>query len=95
MIGRSLAALSALCVIAGVVAGTRATVTPARVTPRVGDYWILAGDFHVHAFLGDGSLAPWTLRDEAAREGLDVFAVTNHNQAFTARRYRPITAGCD
>ena len=85
MIGRYLRALSALCVITGVLVGTRASTTPARVPPRVGDYWILAGDFHVHAFPGDGSLAPWTLRDEAAREGLDVFAVTNHNQAFTAR----------
>lgn len=52
---------------------------------HVGDYWILAGDFHVHAFVGDGSLAPWSLRDEAARTGLDVFAVTNHNQVFTAQ----------
>jgi hypothetical protein len=85
VIGPPLRAFSALCVIAGVLLGTRAAVTPARVPPRVGDYWILAGDFHVHAFPGDGSLAPWTLRDEAAREGLDVFAVTNHNQAFTAR----------
>jgi hypothetical protein len=46
---------------------------------------VLTGDFHVHAFPGDGSLAPWTLRHEAARAGLDVFAVTNHNMVFTAR----------
>src|SRR5262249_16018100 len=37
------------------------------------------------AFPGDGALTPWTLRDEARRAGLDVFAVTNHNRTFTAR----------
>jgi hypothetical protein len=83
--GRYLRAVSASCVIVGVLVGTRTTITPTRVPSRVGDYWILAGDFHVHAFPGDGSLAPWSLRDEAARERLDVFAVTNHNQVLTAR----------
>jgi predicted metal-dependent phosphoesterase TrpH len=52
---------------------------------RAGDYWVLSGDFHVHASPGDGALAPWALRREAARAGLDVVAVTNHNQAFTGR----------
>ena len=95
MIARYLGTLSALCVIAGVAVGTGVTTTPTRVPVRVGDYWILAGDFHVHAFPGDGSLAPWPLRDEAAREGLDVLAVTNHNQALTALFARQQASGSD
>jgi len=95
VIVRYLGTLSALCVIAGVAVGTCTTITPTRVPSRVGDYWLLAGDFHVHAFPGDGSLAPWPLRDEAARAGLDVFAVTNHNQALTAKFARQQARGSD
>jgi hypothetical protein len=46
---------------------------------------VLSGDFHVHAFVGDGGLAPWQLPVEAARRDLDVIAVTNHNQTLAAR----------
>jgi predicted metal-dependent phosphoesterase TrpH len=95
VIARYLATFSAACVIAGVTIGTGVTTTPTRAPSRVGDYSILAGDFHVHAFPGDGSLAPWPLRDEAAREGLDVFAVTNHNQALTAQFARQQASGSD
>jgi len=69
----------------GVTIGTLVDRVPTRTPPRAGDYYVLTGDFHVHAFPGDGSLAPWMLRKEAARAGLDVFAVTNHNMVFTAR----------
>jgi hypothetical protein len=58
---------------------------PERSPLRAGEYVVLAGDFHVHAFPGDGALAPWTLRQEAARAGLDVYTVSNHNRTFTAR----------
>jgi len=78
---RLAAALFLLAVVIGTVSNPRG----GRVPPRVGDYWLLAGDFHVHAFPGDGSLVPWLLRDAAAHAGLDVIAVTNHNQVFTAR----------
>lgn len=56
-----------------------------RAPRRVGDEWLLEGDFHVHAFPGDGSLAPWALRDAAVHAGLDVIAITNHNQLVAAR----------
>ena len=69
----------------GITIGTLADRVPARALKRAGDFYVLTGDFHVHAFPGDGSLAPWTLRQEASRAGLDVFAVTNHNMVFTAR----------
>jgi hypothetical protein len=53
---------------------------------RAGNGWVvLSGDFHVHAFVGDGGLAPWELPVEAARRNLDVIAVTNHNQMLAAR----------
>ncbi|HEY7190889.1 MAG TPA: CehA/McbA family metallohydrolase [Vicinamibacterales bacterium] len=77
--------LSAVVLVAAVAIGTLTDRVPSRSPRRAGEYVILEGDFHVHAFPGDGALAPWTLRDAAARDGLDVFAVTNHNRTFTAR----------
>ena len=51
---------------------------------------VLRADFHVHAFPGDGLLPAWELADEANRRGIDVVAITNHNQtlaaSFAARR---------
>jgi hypothetical protein len=70
---------------AGLVIGSLAdTVTP-RTPPVHDGYQILAADFHVHGFPGDGALAPWMLRSEAARQGLDVIAITNHNRMGAAR----------
>ena len=43
---------------------------------------ILEADLHVHPFPGDGALPVWELRREAARRGLDVIAVTAHNNRF-------------
>ncbi|HZB25306.1 MAG TPA: CehA/McbA family metallohydrolase [Vicinamibacterales bacterium] len=48
-------------------------------------YTVLTADLHVHAFPGDGVLPAWELRKEAARRGLDVIAITNHNQSIAAR----------
>jgi len=78
-------ATSAFVLAAAIVIGTLADHVPSRSPRRAGEYVVLEGDFHVHAFPGDGALAPWTLRDAAARERLDVFAVTNHNRTFTSR----------
>ena len=72
-------------ILVGAVIGTATDRVPSRQVLRAGEYWVLAGDFHVHASPGDGALSPWMLRDEAARAGLDVIAVTNHNQSFTGR----------
>jgi hypothetical protein len=87
--------LAASVLVAGVALGTLSDRLPRRLPLRAGDYWILAGDFHVHAFPGDGGLAPWTLRDEAAHAGLDVIAVTNHNQVLAARLARWVTERSD
>lgn len=39
----------------------------------------LKGDFHAHSTRSDGLLAPDLLIEEAEREGLDFFAITDHN----------------
>src|SRR5688500_11539323 len=72
-------------ILVGAVIGTATDWVAPRPAVRAGEYWVLSGDFHVHASPGDGALSPWMLRDEAARAGLDVIAVTNHNQSFTGR----------
>jgi predicted metal-dependent phosphoesterase TrpH len=79
------AAVAGLVLAAGLVLGTLADGGPATTPPVDGGYWILAADFHVHGFPGDGALSPWVLRREAARQGLDVITITNHNQTFAAR----------
>lgn len=48
-------------------------------------YQILAADFHVHAFPGDGALVASDLAREARRRHLDVVAITNHNQTLAGR----------
>ena len=77
--------LAAVALIAGVTIGTLADRVPRRTPLQSGEYLILSADFHVHAAPGDGSLTPTELRDEAARAGLDVIAITNHNQFVAAR----------
>jgi hypothetical protein len=69
----------------GLVVGTSVESRPDPTARRARGYWILAADFHVHAFPGDGALPPWALRHEAARLGLDVLTVSNHNRVSTAR----------
>jgi predicted metal-dependent phosphoesterase TrpH len=74
-----------LLLLIGIVVGTIGGRTAVRVAPTVDGYQIVTGDFHVHSFFGDGALPPWELRREAARRGLDVIAITNHNQTFASR----------
>jgi predicted metal-dependent phosphoesterase TrpH len=79
--------------LAGLLAGTLEPRAAAREPLRSGGDWMLAVDFHVHGFPGDGALAPWLLRDEAVRAGLDAFVLTNHNRVSTARAARRMFAG--
>jgi hypothetical protein len=41
--------------------------------------FVLAADLHVHPYPGDGALPVWELQREAARRGIDVIAITGHN----------------
>ena len=81
-----IARASAVLLIAGALGGSLAgTGLPSRTPARDGEFFVLAGDFHVHGFPGDGALPAWALRDEARRRGLDVIAFTNHNQRLAGR----------
>lgn len=84
------AALAAI--LGGLLAGSLGAAPPEIVPRRGGGYEIIDADFHVHGFAGDGTLAPWALRREVQRAGIEVFALTNHNQTFTARFARWLTA---
>jgi predicted metal-dependent phosphoesterase TrpH len=85
---------AALCA-AGLAIGTISDERPASASIRSGEFWILRGDFHVHAFPGDGSLTPPVLREEARRAGLDVIAITNHNQAVTGQLAQWLTGNTE
>ena len=81
-----IARASAVLLVAGAMAGSLAGAgAPPRTPARDGEFFVLAGDFHVHGFPGDGALPAWALRDEARRRGLDVMAFTNHNQRLAGR----------
>jgi hypothetical protein len=92
---RLLRTIATLALIAGIIIGTASDRSPRRETVRSGEYLILAGDFHVHAAPGDGTLTPGELRDEAVRAGIDVFAVTNHNQFLAPRLVAWLTPSAD
>jgi hypothetical protein len=51
---------------------------------------ILAADFHVHAYPGDGALLPWDLARAAADARLDVIAITSHNQMLGIHHTAPL-----
>jgi hypothetical protein len=77
----------------GIALSTFTDTIPSRQPIVVDGYQVLSGDFHVHAFLGDGGIPPWMLQRQAAREGLDVIAITNHNQTFAGRLGRWAASG--
>ena len=72
-------------VVAGIAAGTILNRAPVRELPLANGYTVLTADFHVHALPGDGGTPAWELAAEARRRGVDVIAVTNHNQIAAAR----------
>ena len=70
---------------AGLAMGAFTDTVPPRDPIMIEGYQILSGDFHVHAFVGDGGIAPWMLQRHATDVGLDVIAITNHNQTLAGR----------
>ena len=77
--------IAALVILAGLALSMDARAPQARPrAPRAG-YLVLAADFHVHSFPGDGALAPWDLAVEARRRHLDAIALTNHNSTHSWR----------
>ena len=72
--------------LASLVAGSLADrrVTPVRRT--IAGYDVLAADFHVHMLPhGWAGLSPWDTVTEASRRGLDVVAMTPHEQVWQAK----------
>jgi hypothetical protein len=72
-------------IVLGVGIGSLLDLNVPATAAASAEYQILAADFHVHTFFGDGALPPWEIGAEARRRGLDVIAVTNHNQMIAAR----------
>ena len=60
---------------------------PRRVVTRAG-YRVLEADFHVHTRFSDGFLSPFDVVLHARRNGLDAFAVTEHNLVYPAKMAR-------
>jgi hypothetical protein len=79
-------------VMASIALGMEREAVPARAPATDGAYTILTADFHVHSFPGDGGLAPWDITAEARRRGLDVVALTNHNNLYSWRLAQPLAS---
>ncbi len=72
-------------VLGGALAGSAADTWHVSEPARAGGYYVIAADFHVHAFPGDGALPRWELAREASRRGLHAIVVSNHNQTLASR----------
>ena len=77
-------AVSAAFLVVGLLIGSSSPSPAPRTAPMVNGDIILTADFHVHAFPGDGALTPARLREQAARQGIDVITIINHNQLHAA-----------
>jgi hypothetical protein len=75
--------IAAALVAAALVASMNTASPQPRVAPQKAGFVVLAGDFHVHSFPGDGSLPPWAIAREAGRRRLDVIGLTNHNSLLS------------
>ena len=88
---------SLLLFTAGIAAGTAGDRVHPRARPAAGGYQVLSADFHIHSSMfSDGVLTPWGLVMEAERQGLDVIAITGHNEVIdgkAARRFRSLWGG--
>jgi predicted metal-dependent phosphoesterase TrpH len=87
-------ALAAALAAGAVILSATAAAPPPRSPAVKGGFVVLAGDFHVHSFPGDGAMPPWELAREARRRRLDVIGLTNHNSMLSwrlAQRLSPLT----
>ena len=78
--------VAAFLLLIAAIAGWLVPGKPVEGPRAMGEYVVLAGDFHLHMFPFDGAtLAPWDVVLESQRRGLHVIALTGHNQVSTAR----------
>lgn len=80
--------IAILAVVGGLTLSGTADPLPSRPRVMKAGYLVLAADFHVHSFPGDGSLPPWDIAVEARRRRLDAVALTNHNSMHSWRLAR-------
>jgi hypothetical protein len=69
------------------------TDTAAHPAPMfLGGYRVLSGDLHLHPFpLSASSLTPWDLMWDAQHDGVDVVAISGHNEVWSGRAARWIS----
>jgi hypothetical protein len=73
-------------VLAMLVAGTLSDVARKDPVVMLGGYRVLSSDFHVHSFpLSWAMIGPLDTVLEARRQGLDVIAMTPHNEVWVAK----------
>src|SRR5580698_11320518 len=78
--------ISSCLLVAAFTLGTYADRAQKTAPIAIGGYRVLAGDFHVHSFpLSWATLGPWDTVIEARRQGLDVIAMTGHNNVLVAK----------
>jgi hypothetical protein len=83
---KTAAVLFFVAAVAGLLAPRPQLGTKLGTRRTLGEYRVLAGDFHIHMFpLDEATLSPWDAVLEARRRGLDVIALTGHNQVWTAK----------
>ncbi|MFO0552774.1 MAG: CehA/McbA family metallohydrolase [Polyangiaceae bacterium] len=63
---------------------------PARPVATRRGYTVLQADMHAHTRFSDGVLSPLDLVLAARRNGLDVIAITEHNQVFPGKLGRAL-----
>jgi hypothetical protein len=72
--------------LAALAVGTYSDRAPAAEPIMLGGYRVLAGDFHLHTHpLSASTLTPWDLMWDAQRQGLDVVAISGHNEVWSGR----------
>jgi hypothetical protein len=78
--------LAAVLIAVSLFTGTFSDTVHRNPPLTLGDYRVLAADFHVHPFpLSWATLAPWDIVLEAQRQGLDAIAITGHNHVWVAK----------
>ena len=84
MNGPRLGAASLLLI--ALASGTLSQTSRPRKAIVIGDYRVLAADFHIHSFPFNWTdLAPWDLLLEARRQGLDAVAIAGHNHVWVSQ----------
>jgi predicted metal-dependent phosphoesterase TrpH len=69
----------------GLIAGTVGEPRVVRPEGAHQGFEVLAADFHVHSFPGDGALTPSVIAREAPRHRIDIVGLTNHNTMLSWR----------